>query len=370
MSTLALILALAQQTSVPPTYEPRLLVTTAQNGVAGETVALPLSAAGTATPLPLALSPESIARTFGDRHWIVDRDLGRLSVVSARDGALLATHDLGAGVEPVDVIVIGPRRVYVSDRAGSALLRLDPTTGSVTPVVDLAPLADADGNPDMARMERDGARLFVQLQRLDANQVDVAPAQLAVVDWTSETLLDVDPGQAGVQGIELFGRKPAHAFVIDRAARRLFVSAAGELHTTGGLELVDLDALSSLGFILSERELGHLSAFVIVSPELAYVVGHTDFAFSSHLWAFSPRTGQFISEHHVSFGGVDSLAYDRGTGLLFWPEPANFGGGAHGIHVFDAATGTRLTADPIATGLAPIDVHVARPAPLSAREPR
>jgi len=58
------------------------------------------------------------------------------------------------------------------------LYRVDPTTGRGFDAVDLGPLADGDGLPEMSMMARDGLHLFIQIQRLDrpAGYVSVPPS--------------------------------------------------------------------------------------------------------------------------------------------------------------------------------------------------
>ena len=124
-----------------------------------------------------------------------------------------------------------------------------------------------------------------------------------------------------------------------------------------------LATLRSNGFVTSELILGgDLTGFVMVSPERGYVVTHTDLTLSSHLTAFSRVDGSHQGEMFVTFTQVDHLAFDPRTGQLFFPDPE-----VHGVRVFDAASGAQLTSEPIDTGLAPIDLVVARPRSLQRR---
>jgi hypothetical protein len=76
--------------------------------------------------------------------------------------------------------------------------------------------------------------------------------------------------------------------------RQLFVSATGGSFDDGGIEIIDLDELKSLGLVLRESD-GNLGAdvgaFFMVTPDRGYVVVTTDFELSSHLTPFSLSNG-------------------------------------------------------------------------------
>ena len=80
-------------------------------------------------------------------------------------------------------------------------------------------------------------------------------ADLAVIDLTPDTLVDPGDGKAGLPGIPLVGTIPSLKMHRDARARRRFVAGPGQrLNVTGGLEEIDLDALTSLGFMFWEEE--------------------------------------------------------------------------------------------------------------------
>ena len=97
--------------------------------------------------------------------------------------------DLGAASAPEDVAVVSPRRVYVTRRDATHLLRVDPTTGETEEVVDLGVLADADRIPDLGTMAIHRGRLFVQVRRtnFDAPELATLPATIAVIDLRDDT---------------------------------------------------------------------------------------------------------------------------------------------------------------------------------------
>jgi hypothetical protein len=218
---------------------------------------------------------------------------------------------------------------------------------------------------ELGTMERDGARLFVQVRVAaaagaeDARELDTGA--LAVVDLATETLLDVDPVAPGVQGVALQGAPPRFRMQIVPGTRRLFVSTTDSTNDVrGGVEMVDLDALASVGYAVSEAT-GHsdMGGFVMLDDDAGYYVFHTDLLASTHLVPFTVSGGPAPSPAIVDLLGdtVDSLAYDPILRRLYLPS--GFAGGPSGLHVYSTVTNEPL-GPPLDTGLRPQDVLVER----------
>lgn len=311
-----------------------------------------------ATPM-LESGPESILRSAEGRVYVVSRTEGTIAVINPDTWTTLHVHSLGVGSEPADIAVVSSELAYVTRRTATHLARLNLLTGDLNDVVDLSPFADADGVPDMNMMAVHEGRLFVQIRRVDLiNMQFVPPAYLAVVDLESEQLIDVDPGTAGVQAIELQGMAPKFKMQVMPQTRRLFVSASGDMFDEGGLEMIDLDTLQSAGLVLREAEDGlgaDLGSFVMVAPDRGYFVATTDFALSSHLQSFSISGGVELGpELFVTLDYfIPTLAFDSQTNTVFFPVGGTSG---QGVHVLDALTDTLLTQEPIPTSGPPSDI--------------
>jgi hypothetical protein len=307
-----------------------------------------------------SLGPHSRVRFFFNRLYAVSPANDEILVIDPELFDMITTLEFDSGASPEDILVISPNRAFVTLYNSTDLAIVDPRDGTSCGAVDLSGFADHDGLPEMSMMASDGDRLFIQIQRLDRSGSGnlVPPSYLAVLDLESETLIDVDPDQSGVQGIELLGTNPSFRMQVDSRLRRLFVSTPGRrLSTSGGIEEIDLSALQSLGFILSESDAGaDLGGFVMVSVDEGYVLAHTDFIASSHLHSFS-RTGGQGAQITTTFNVIDSMALDRITSQLFFPDPFST---PSGVHVIDTHTNTVLTSAPLATGLPPWDLAVVR----------
>lgn len=316
---------------------------------------------GYETP-PLVVGADSVLRYALGRVYAVSSADDTITVIDpGNPWAIEQVYSLGAGSEPKDIAVVGPRTAYVTRGGSAQLLRLDLLTGNTEDAADFGPFADPDGNPDMAMMILHEGRLFVQLRRFDPVSYSfVTPAMLAVVDASTGGLIDADPVQPGVQAIELVGMAPKGKMQIVPSLQRLFCSATGDFFDAGGIETVDLDTLQSAGMVIEEADGqtgAELGPFVMVQPDRGYLVFSTDFALSSHLFGFSVPGGvDSGSELHISLGYfAPVLAHDPNTDTLFVPQA---GISPSGVQVFDAATGAPLTSDAIPTSGPPVDLQL------------
>lgn len=307
---------------------------------------------------PRLLGVDTGFRSADGKLYVLGRSHGTITRVNPRGGRRVYT--LGRANRPEDLAVYKKRYAYISRPNATRLLRLDLRNGRLKEVVDLSPFADSDGNPDLGTMALYGDRLFIQIRRLNANSPTgyESPAYLAVVDLTTEQLVDVDPGLHGVQGIRLTGTSPKHRMQVIPKSGRLLVSATGGFHDKGGLEEIDMANLRSLGLAIREEDgmVGaDLGPFVMISRDQGYLVYSTDLDLSSHLKPFSLTWGVDPEpELHVSVGyAVPALEHDPRTDSLFVPDGAF---DSRGILVFQASTGERLTPRPIATGGPPTDL--------------
>jgi hypothetical protein len=315
-----------------------------------------------------------------DSGVILREAFGRLFVVSSVDGTVtvvdtetwlpLDVHTLGAGSEPLDIAVVSPELAYVTRQSATSLLRLELATGATVEVVDFREFADPDGVPDMGMIAEWNGHLLVQIRRL-GNGIPAAfvpPAWIAVVDVATEQLVDTDPVAPGIQGVELTGTFPNGKMQVVAETDRLFVGATGIPYDDGGIEMVDLVEFRSLGLILPEPEV-QLGAFVLVSPEAGYFVSSTEIITSSHLWRFTVADGVDLEtgQLHQALGYLAPvLAHDPLSNTFFFPES---GADGNGIHVFDAATGQRLTGIPTRTTTLPTDFAILPPASVDSNIP-
>jgi DNA-binding beta-propeller fold protein YncE len=365
VSAAALLAMLTPCLAAPdPVFPPHVLVTTSDRVNGNLTSVDPVPPWHSAIDLE-EVGAATVARHWRGLHYIVNRSpVDDIQVIDPQIWETVRHIPVGAGADPHDVVVLNDTKAFVSRHARSHLLIVDPSTGAALDSLDLSPFADPDGVPDMSRMKSDGARIYVQIQRLDhtgGGAIPVPPSLLAVIDAERDTIVDVDPFAPGTQALELTGIHPCNDMHVE--GTRLYVIEQGSSEMAdldGGIDVIDLVSLTTLGFLTTEGKLGgHADCFVLVSPTKGYAITHTDLTLSSHLTPFSRVDGSPDNEIFATIGvHIDQLAYDPITDYLYYPDTPM----VHwGIRVFDATTGSMLTPAAVPTGLPPRDVLVVRP---------
>jgi len=351
----------ARSSNTPP--RPKLAV--ASNVTAGDGVLQLFQAYRPWNPLKetVAVGGETLMRRGRGCLLLVSRTAGTLSVVDTNPWKLRRTFDLGPGSEPVDVVPVDETRVLISRAGATHLLLLNLRTGGSREVVDLSDLADADGVPDLGTMARFGGRLFIQLRRIDQESGNPTTPCLAVVDLRTGALVDADPSTPGTQGIKLKGTAPRFKMQIFPNLGLLYVSSTGGFFDAGGLEVVNLRTLRSLGLVVREDS-GNvgadLGAFKMITPRRGYLTYSTDLLLSSHLHEVRLVNDGFElgPQLHVSLDYfVPEIAYERGKDLIYVPD-GTFG--QMGVNVFRGEDGTRLTESPLPTDGMPTDLILFR----------
>jgi hypothetical protein len=157
---------------------------------------------------------------------------------------------------------------------------------------------------------------------------------------------------SGVQPIGLTGADPyTRIETVDNGSggENLRVGCVGFYGLEdGGLEEVDPVAGTSLGYVVTEGELGgDITAFAGTGDEVHVLV--SDASFITSLRRFDPADGS-VTVLDTGNGYVHAdLAWDGGFQLFLADRTV----GAAGLRVFDTASGSELTTGTLGTGLPP-----------------
>jgi len=258
----------------------------------------------------------------------------------------------GTGSNPADIAFISPTKAYVTRYELADILIVNPQTGATLGSIPLGSFADADGIPEMDRMIRVGDRVFVSVQRLNRN-AGFTPADsslIVVIDCQTNTVVDANPVQAGVQGIRLVGTQPFTDWAFDQPTSRLLIGCVGFFGVSDGdIEWIDPVHLTSLGVAATEAALGgDVNDLVWDGPGRSFAIVN-DAAFNTSLIAWSvPSAGVTDTLMATSgFGLADAALNDRGE---LYVAKNDFL--APGLFVLNAANGSTL-AGPLDTGLPP-----------------
>jgi len=252
--------------------------------------------------------------------------------------ALVREFSLGAGRNPQDIAFDSAGDAYVSCYDEAVLLRIDVTKGTILDTFDTSMFADADGLPETAWRNNWYA--------------PTGPGDLLVFDMASEAWVDMDPGEEGIQTIVLTGADPytrIEAVESGDGVWNLRVGCVGFYGINdGGIEDVDPVAGVSLGYVVTEQELGgDISAFSSTGDNLHILI--SDASFITSLRRFDSASGA-VTVLDTGNGYVHAdLAWDGDFQLYLADRTV----GASGLRVFDSVSGTELTSGALDTGLPP-----------------
>jgi hypothetical protein len=330
--------------------------------------AMDVNAPWNVLPERIEVGSDALLRYAQGKLYVLQPSADMVLVIDPSTWTTTRSYSLPRGTELEDIALTGADTAYVTGRRATRLIRLTLSSGVTEDVADLSVFADADGVPDLGGIFVHAGRLLVQVRRLNGNVPGgfVPPAYLAVVDAVTGQLLDVDPFVTGIQAIRLAGAYPKRVMQLIPGARRLLISATGSVFDAGGIEMIDVDSLRSMGLVVHESD-GLTGAdtgpFAMVGPERGYLVYTTEWTVSSHLNEFTLGSGPAPLP---VFGEVGFLAlalvFEHTGNQMFF---ANSGGPQPGVRVFDAATGEQLTTDPIATGGPPSDLALLSDGPFT-----
>jgi hypothetical protein len=292
---------------------------------------------------------------YGGLIYVVSR-LGadHITVLDPRNElTIVRQFSVGAGSNPQQICFVDAHRAFVTRYEFPELWEVDPATGQHTDTIDLGPLADADGIPEMHKMAIHAGKLYVTLQRID--RTTWAPAGmscLAVIDLADNTLIDIDPAAPGIQGIELAATNPNSGILIDPITGDFLIGQIGFYGVAdGGIERIDPDTHESHGLVLTEATLGgDLHTWTTGNGWVGYAVRLTPL-WSTDVVAFDLRTGQIgatvaaSSEFAYPHVLVDIVHRELVLCDRTYARP--------GLRIYDTATLQNLTPQPVGVGLYP-----------------
>lgn len=319
-------------------------------------------------PIEQDLEPvyhDAVANWYDGLLYVVNRaGADNIQVLDpSQDFQTIRQFSLGLGRNLQDIAFLPDGTAYVSCYDTAELLHVDPQTGAILHIVSTAAFADADGLPETSWLCIVDGRVFVTCQRLDrANWYSpVGDSYVLVLDAATRTWVDADPTVPGTQGVATAATNPYTRLRLEND--RLLVGCNGFYGMQdGGVDVIDLASLTSLGLEMSEATLGGDIVDFLVGPD-----GHrwtivADAVFVTHVKTYTVG-GNVVTVHSGTGYDHAGFAFD-GDFQLFVADRRI---GAAGVRVFDAESGAQLTSGPLATGLPPaaivLPAAVGTPAP-------
>ncbi len=299
----------------------------------------------------LSIHSDAVLRWGGEYLVLVERlGVDAIRVLDPDDLSSVSEFSTGAGSNPQDIVVVG-EKAYISLGNSNDILIVEWPSGAPLGSVSLSAWADEDGYAEPAGMVLAEDLIFIAIQRLDRDYywLPVGDSYLAVLDPYTDTLVDVNPGQVGVQAIALPFANPAGE--LQSFGGYLWLSCVGAFGLTdGALVRVDPVNYTAGGFLPETDFLGDIGDTGFHDGAHAWAIV-TDASFNTNLWRFDP-SGAESPSFALAGGGWVFNDLEVWSGQLFLGDQSY---GTDGVRVMDAASGLPL-AGPVDLGLPPYDL--------------
>jgi len=294
------------------------------------------------------VSSDPVVRVFGTCVFIINRfGADNIQVLRASDLMLIKQYSTGAGSNPHDLAVISAQKAYIARYGSRALQIVHPLTGAELGTIDLSGF-DSGQPPEMESVVLVGSRALVTMERLDANFSPQGNGLVALIDTSTDTLIDRDPGTGGIQAVLLSRQNP---FGVARSTTGLgWVSTVGDFFsTTGCVETIDPIGMTASGCIITQEQFGGS----VNSLSLGGTAGY-----ASVTTGFSPPRSHVVrftlgGASPTPFGGTDSNKIEAQVAPDETVWVADTATSSRGIRVF-APSGIELTSAPLDIGKPPV----------------
>ena len=314
-----------------------------------------------------------------DMVFVVNRYLAdNIQIVDPNSGfTTTGQYSVGNGSNPHDIRLAGSGKAYVTRYEWKTLFICDPYTGDSLGAIDLSPLADSDGIPEMDRMEIVDGKVFVTLNSINrATWLPDGPGKIAVIDAIADTLMDVDPGTPGIQPIWLTLSNPYTELRYDRCRGELIIGCLGAWGVMdGGIEVIDPFTLEHKGVVTTELQLGGDVSDGILSPgQKGYAVVMDSVPWPDNfarLASFDRETGEVLDTLYIQESGqgasLAGIELNRQGELYLCDRDAT----RPRVRIYDTAADTLM--DAVDVGIPPYDVTFVQEAyaglPAEPRDP-
>ncbi len=269
-----------------------------------------------------------------------------------------STNDTTSAVQsnPYAMVFVNESKAYVLRYDSTKVWIVNPSAATAADFklgeLDLSAYGGADGIPDMGAAVIAGGKLFIALQRLENNRLDVSTnGYLAIFDITTD--MEIDAGISGdnLKGVPLNLRNPVQ-LVYEATSNSIFVQAAGSFFPqefTGGIETIDVDSYATKVVFDDNSTYGQVTAVMPLSQDVVYFIGYRSYDNQS-LYVMSLLDDRILPTKVASLAQslVSTLARDK-QGLLWVGDSARAS-----VHIIDPATGDEIAE--VSTGLNPLQI--------------
>ncbi|MHB9027491.1 MAG: hypothetical protein ACYC9O_01850 [Candidatus Latescibacterota bacterium] len=358
MHRITIALAFFLLAVVPAFGEGGKIIMTTSDYVSGNTAMYDIDA-GKLTDNLLGHFQDAYVRTHGNKVYIIEG--GDNSSIMKFDlnspGKPLWQYSVGAGSNPHDLVFV-PTDKYLKgyvlryNKTALWVVNLDaPKTADFKlGEIDLSAWKDADGSPEAHLGFFHNGYVWIVLQRYSLSDFTAGTAALLKIDPVTDTVVDLDPATAGLQGVNLIRKNPVAGSLI---SGMLFLAGTTYGASDEGVWSVDLsDPVNGQKAVLTEKTLGSSAAGLYVANSTYGVVTTFDASWNAVPRPFNPATGAFLDPLPVADagGGMASVNGILYVGSRDKTKPA--------LYAVDPGT-NKVIAGPFPTSLPPLTIAYA-----------
>jgi hypothetical protein len=233
-------------------------------------------------------------------------DLSNLAKKTWDDFSVLRPGEKDSG-NPYDLIRVNDQKAYLILHNSDKVLIVNPSATSeadflTEDFLDLSAYTPSTNSPNDAPQISAGTivgdRLFLTLQRLDADSKPTNTGYVAVFNTDNDQEIDTGKGSGGLKGIPLLGKNPAD--IQYHAGTGLVVRNIGTNYPTYGkgtsLDIISLNNsnlydISSMFPPTTTPDDGQVKDVVIVNNSLGYIINLKGYG-NTAVQSFNPATGR------------------------------------------------------------------------------
>ena len=238
--------------------------------------------------------------SYKNVYYILNQKGGAIAKYLAEDTtkpvwecSVNSSSDTGTNSNPYQVVHVSDSKAYVvrygntnfsdgSALGGKKIWVINPgisdsskcATEFKTGEIDLSAFDSAD-KPDMSSAVLVGSKLFVTIQNLKGGMTSngVTTSQVVVINTDTDSVIDVDSSQSGIQAIDLVGFNPTK-IIYSAALNKLFVANIGDYASNyGSLDAIDPDTYQVSQVIAPNATIKQVNDVVILDSSKGYIIG-------------------------------------------------------------------------------------------------
>jgi hypothetical protein len=325
-----------------------------------------------ALPTLSYIHSDAVLRYFNQKIFIINR-LNRDSILVLNPllGYLpLQEFSMGSGSNPQDIAVVNDTKAYVSLYNRNYLAVIDLNSGQIYKTIDLSAYSETvstgssgiDGKPEMGRMIISENILYLQLQRLDRNDVSGFPSPnsdsyiLRINTITDEIL-----GTTKTLYSNPFGKMQKISLGTENYIAMCLPARLGYLsQLDGGIGALNISTREFRNAPLySEKVAGGDILDMVIKSETEGYAFVLDSSFNKSIHKFNPTTGEktgILATYPSNLGNISGMALSSSGKLFIGSAEYN----NPGITVFETSNGeaVQITPVPINVGLRPFDIEI------------